>query len=117
MSFDIQFGVLVANTDKIIPFMEPDEAHPTYNISTMFRKAMDWNFKQGKWYKVSEVHEFIYGGYCELITQEYKYRKYNDPKGWGTTQTAIETLKSIIDKIDLIESCYELKWEDFYIRW
>jgi hypothetical protein len=117
MSFDIEFGVMVKGADKIIPFTTPECDHPTYNISIMLRKAMGWEFEQHKWYKVSEVEQYIYGGYCELIAKEYKYKQYNDPNGWGTTHTAIETLKSILDKINEIYESYDLSDEYIYIRW
>ena len=117
MSYDIRFGVWVAHTDKIVPFTQPEFDSPTYNISVMLRKAMGWDFEQGKWYNVGNVHKYIYNGYCELITKEYRYRQYNDPNGWGTTSTAIEVLKSILDKVDEITDNYKLKLEDFYIRW
>jgi len=107
MSYDIRFAVRVAGTDEELYAIigEPERHSPTYNIREMFCKCMDWDFEQGKFYKVSEVLPNIERGLHELQFHGPKYRKYNSPNGWGDTSSAREALESII------------KWLTDDLRW
>ena len=89
MSYDIEFGVKVADADGLIAKIgEPEFSSPTYNIGTMLRKCMDWDFKQSKWYKVTDVLPNIERGLHEITFNEKAYRKYNASNGWGDTNSA-----------------------------
>lgn len=117
MSYDVEFGVKVEKVDKIMPFSKPEYDHPTYNIGTMIRKATGWDFKQGEWYKVSDVLDKIYKGHKNLSHNPSKYRKYEPENKWGTVETGITALQSILEKIEEIEKWFEITVNDFYIRW
>ena len=117
MSYDIEFGVKVENVDKIMPFTAPEYASPTYNIGEMLRKATGWDFEQHKWYKVSDVFEKISKGHINLSKNKEEYRKYEPENKWGTVETAIKALQSILEKIEGIEKWFELTKDHFYIRW
>lgn len=117
MGYDIYFGVKIEGTDKIIKFEEPGFPSPTYNIGTMLRKAMDWDFEPDKWYKVSEVFDYIEKGLDNLTSNENIYKQYEPDNGWGTVNTACVTLRSILNQIDFIKTAYDLNKENYYIRW
>lgn len=95
MSYDIRLGVKVEGVDIIAVIDEPAFSSPTYNLGDMFRKCMDWDFEQGKWYKVSDVWKKINHGIGELKMHKAKYRKYEPDNGWGTVEGAINALESL----------------------
>ena len=45
MSYDLEILVKIENGDYIC-IIEPEYSSPTYNLGTMFRKVMKWDFKQ-----------------------------------------------------------------------
>ena len=96
MSYDIRFSVKVDSTDLYAVIGHPEYDSPTYNIGTMFRKCMDWDFKQGELYKVTDVLPNIEHGIHELTYNEQEYKQYNSSNGWGTTSSALKALKSIV---------------------
>lgn len=102
MSYDIRFGVKVEgapeNTYAVIG--QPEYDSPTYNIREMFVKCMDWDFKQGEWYKITDVLPKVRHGVEELYVNKKKYKKYNSPNGWGDTDSALKCLRSIVDYFD-----------------
>ena len=120
MSYDIEFGVKVADADGLIAKIgEPEFSSPTYNIGTMLRKCMDWDFKQSKWYKVTDVLPNIERGLHEITFNEKAYRKYNASNGWGDTNSAKECLRSIVDEIEHYTDGWnqEIPLEHLWIRW
>ena len=97
MSYDLRFAVKVAGREDLFAVIgEPEYASPTYNIGTMLRKCMDWDFHQGEWYRLIEVLPKIEQGIHELRFHEEKYIPYNSPNGWGTTDSAKKALESIM---------------------
>jgi hypothetical protein len=123
MSYDLRIGVKVEGTDIIAVIAEPDYSSPTYNIGDMLRAAMDWDFEQGQWYNVAEVYPKIVRGYQELSDNEKSYRKYNAKNGWGNTETACNTLKSLLECIaEQTGDSYWGTWqvipaEHLWLRW
>lgn len=111
MSYDLRIGVKVEGTDIIAVVAEPERNSPTYNIGDLFRKCMEWDFRQSEWYSVAEIYPKIQRGLAELIAYPNKYKKYESPNGWGTISSAIEALKSLKDCID------ELSEQDSYCGW
>ena len=99
MSYDLRIGVKVADTDIIAVIDEPEYDSPTYNLGKMFRECTGWNFKQGEWYRVSEVLPLIEHGVKELTINRKQYKQYDAPNGWGTTESALEALTSLRDCI------------------
>lgn len=99
MSYDLRIGVKIEDTDIIAVIDEPDRNSPTYNIGEMLRKCMDWDFKQGEWYRVEAVFPNIERGIRELSINRKAYTQYDAPNGWGCTSTALEALKSLRDCI------------------
>lgn len=120
MSYDIRIGVKVADTDIIAVIAEPEYSSPTYNIGTMLRKCMDWDFKQGEWYRVTDALPHIERGIHELRFNRKAYKQYDDPGGWGTTSSALEAIESLAQ---CIANQYNgWTWQDIppehlYLRW
>ena len=111
MSYDIRLGVKVDGAKDLYAVVdEPELASPTYNLGQMFRKCTGWNYEQGKWYKVSDVLPMIQHGIQELSYHPSAYKKYNAPNGWGTVESALESLKSM-------EKCIRDNSEDASITW
>jgi hypothetical protein len=111
VSYDIRLGVKVDGAKDLYAVVdEPELASPTYNLGQMFRKCTGWNYEQGKWYKVSDVLPLIQHGIQELSYHPSAYKKYNAPNGWGTVESALESLKSM-------EKCIRDNSEDASITW
>ena len=125
MSYDIRLGVKVeGGNDLFVEIDRPEYDSPTYNIGTMFRACMDWDFEQGKWYNVQEVLPKIQHGLTELMIHEGKYKQYNAPNGWWTTASAKRTLESVMECIsrnipegNSLWSINEIPIELLYIKW
>ena len=119
MSYDIEIGVKIADTDIIACIATPNYDSPTYNIGKMLRKCTKWDFEQRKWYRVEEVISNIEHGINELKFNEKSYTKYNAPNGWGTTNTALYSLESLYI---CIEQCsngwlFDIPIENLWVRW
>lgn len=99
MSYDLRVGVKVEGTDIIAVVEEPEMHSPTYNLGEMFRACTGWDFKQGEWYKASEVLPKIENGIRELLFNRKAYEQYNPPNGWGSISSAMEALESLRDCI------------------
>lgn len=98
MSYDIRFGVKVVGAENVYAVIgEPEYHSPTYNVGTIFRKSMNWDFKQGEWYSIKKVLPRIEEGIHELQFNSDKYKKYEPDNGWGTTDSALKALQSIIE--------------------
>ena len=96
MSYDIRLGVKIADSDLFAVIAEPELSSPTYNIGEMFRICTGWDFEQSEWYKVTDVLPLIEHGIHELKFNEYEYKQYNSPNGWGNTRTALVSLESML---------------------
>lgn len=98
MSYDIRFGVKVAGApdDCYAVIGNPEHDSPTYNLRSMFVKAMDWEYEQGVWYPVTEVLPKVQHGIEELTLHSKDYKKYEPSNGWGTIGSAILSLESIM---------------------
>lgn len=99
MSYDIRFGVRVAGApdDCFAVIGEPEYASPTYNLRDIFVASMDWDYHQGEWYKVTEILPKIQHGITELTLHPGKYRELEPDSGWGTIDSAINCLQSIVN--------------------
>ena len=120
MSYDLRIAVKVQDTDIYAVIAEPEYSSPTYNIGEMFRKATGWDFEQGKWYKVSDVLPLIEHGIHELRYKEDKYRQYDSPNGWGTTQSARKALESLATCIENQTNGWgwqQIPLEHLYVAW
>ena len=107
MSYDVRYGIDPAK-------LEPGRIHvwryakydsPTYNLSKMFRSAMEWNYKQGEWYPIDEALKHIIIGINNLYRDPDKYRAMEPENKWGTYEDAIKALTSWRDEIyELLEN-------------
>ena len=105
MSYDLRIAVKVDGAkDVFCDIAEPEKANPTYNLRDMFVACMGWDYKQGVYYKVSEIYTKIERGIYELTFNEQAYKKYNPENGWGSTGSALSALRSLKDCIDEIEN-------------
>lgn len=112
MSYDLEILVKIENRDYIC-IAEPKYSSPTYNLGTMFRKAMKWDFKQGVVYNIDEIFENIEYGISELERFPEKYVQYEPENKWGTVNGALESLKSL--KNCILEQGINMKY--LYMRW
>ena len=55
MSYDLRIAVKVDGCDKFAEIAEPEYSSPTYNLGKMFRACTGWDYKQGEYYKCSDV--------------------------------------------------------------
>ena len=125
MSYDIRLGVKVAGApdDCYAEIMSPRYDSPTYNLGKMFRACTGWDYKQGKWYKVSEVLPLIEHGVHELRFNSKEYQKYTPENGWGSLGGALETLESMLECIrrntgdDEMWSVNDIPIDCLYIKW
>lgn len=95
MSYDIEFQVKT-EYGQFIKIGEPNHASPTFNLGKMLRTAMDWDFEQFTPYRVSDVLPKIQEGLTRLEQNPEKYRQYEPENKWGTVETAITVLKSLL---------------------
>lgn len=102
MSYDIRFGVKVAGAsdDCYAVIGNPEYDSPTYNLREMFVKSMNWDYRQGDWYPITEVLPKVQRGITELKLHPEEYKAYEPENGWGTIGGAIACLQSIIDYFD-----------------
>lgn len=120
MSYDLRVGVKVAGCeDLIVEIGRPTYDSPTYNLRDMFRACMDWDYEQGKWYKVSEVLPKVERGVHELAFEGKKYDKYNPENGWGSRQGALQCLESLLQCFAEFgpNSWEPIPFEHLYMRW
>ena len=120
MSYDIRLGVKVEGTDIIAVIAEPEYSSPTYNLGDMFRACMGWDFKQGEWYRVSDVLPNILKGITELSMYPKKYREYEPDNGWGTVKNALSTLQSLAECISEQNdgsTWQDIPYEHLWLRW
>lgn len=123
MSYDIRLGVKVEGLDLIAVIDEPEYSSPTYNIGNLFRECTGWDFRQGEWYRVSEVRPKIQRGIAELTDNPDKYKHLEPDNGWGTVDSALRTLESLEECIadNIGESSWgkwqELPPEHLWVRW
>lgn len=127
MSYDLKIAVKVEGAEKgneYAVIAEPEYGDPTYNLGEMFRKCTGWDFKQGVFYRVSDVYQNIVRGIINLTEHETEFEKYNSPNGWGTTTSALRALESLKECIDGIENPDDWSggWNTFpknllYVAW
>lgn len=115
MSYDLRICVKAEGVDCYPPVACPELDHPTYNLRDMFVACMDWEYKQGKIYKCSEIIGNVERGIKELKTNSQKYKQYNPPNGWGNIEAALEALVSLKDCI--YETAEDIPIECLYMRW
>ena len=98
MSYDIRIAVETVYPDrygeKFAVVFAPEYDSPTYNVGNIFRKVMDWDFKQGEWYPLNEVFEHIDHGIGKLRNNFDAYRDMEPENKWGTVETVWECLTS-----------------------
>lgn len=121
MSYDIRIGVKVEGLDVIAVIDEPDHNSPTYNIGDLVRKCTGWDFKQGEWYRVSDVVPMLMHGLEELTLHSAKYRALGED--YSQTGYVREVLQSILECIaQNTGDSYWTKWqqipaEHLWIAW
>lgn len=122
MSYDVRFGVETVKPNKygerFAVVLIPECDTPTYNLSTMFRKSMGWDYVQGKWYPFDVFMPAIERGIHELTFNTEKYEQYNPPNGWGTLDGALRALRNwYFELTDEFEGLYEWDLKDVWMRW
>lgn len=104
MSYDIRLGVRTIatnnNRENIAIVASPIIDSPTYNLGEMFRRAMDWDFNQGEWYRVADVIHCIRCGRDAMSLNPERFRKYEPKNHWGVVEDAIAVLDSLLECIN-----------------
>ena len=97
MSYDIRFGVKVAGAkdDVYAVIGHPEYDSPTYNNRDIFVKCLDWDYRQGDWYKLADVMPKIERGIRELKFNKDAYKELEPKNGWGGIESALKCLQSI----------------------
>lgn len=122
MSYDVRFGVKVEGMNGYIAVTdEPKYSSPTYNLRKMFVACMDWDYSQGEWYNCIDVLPKFKRGLHELRFNGDQYKQYNPPNGWGSIDSAIEFMESVVQKIGEIVSgdwtWNKIPLEHLWMRW
>src|SRR5574344_983548 len=115
MSYDSEVLVKIYGDGGYASIAQQEYSSPTYNLGKMFRKAMDWDFKEGKEYKCVDIIENINDGITSLKVYPSHYRKYEPENKWGTVEGAIRDLESLRDCI--YETAEDIPIEHLYMRW
>lgn len=115
MSYDIRICVKAEGCDKYPAIAEPELSSPTYNLGTMFRKCMCWDYSQGNYYKCDFVIEKVEHGIKELKDNRNKYIKYNPKNGWGNIDGAIDVLESL--RTCIYEQAEDIPIDCLYMCW
>ena len=115
MSFDLRICVKVEGWGGFVEISYPELDSPTYNLGTMFRKCMGWDFEQGEYYKCTEVIKYVDTGINELTFKRKKYEQYNPPNGWGDLDGALEVLRSL--KQCILDNKERIPIEYLYMAW
>ncbi len=122
MSYDLRLAVKAEGAeDCFVVFAQPEFDSPTYNLGDMFRACTGWDYEQGHFYRVSEVLPLIEHGIHELRFNSKAYKKYNPPNGWGSVESALEALESLLKCIQR-ESSGDWSWNKIpldcmYVSW
>ena len=112
MSYDLRIAVKVDGCDKFAQIAEPEYSSPTYNLGKMFRACTGWDYKQGEYYRCSEVIGNIEKGIEELRVCWAKYVKYGEV---ADIPYAVEVLESLRNCIYGQEE--EIPLECLYVKW
>lgn len=125
MSYDIRIKVKAQGCDVYPTIAIPEHDSPTYNLGTMFRKCMDWDFSQSEkdefnnwstcFYPCDFVIEKVEHGIRELRTNRKKYEQYNPENGWGNIDDAINVLESL--RTCIYEQAEEIPLNCLYMCW
>lgn len=114
MSYDICLKAKAKGTNKYVTVAEPEHCSPTYNLKKIFVKSMGWDYEHGL-YPCSDVLEYIHRGLSELTMNGSEYRKLEHLNGWGTVETAIETLTGVQKCI--LETSKKIPIEHIFFSW
>ena len=115
MSYDLRIAVKVDGCDKFAQIAEPEYSRPTYNLGKMFRACTGWDYKQGEYYKCSDVIGNIEKGVKELRANKAQYKQYEPENGWGTVASAVVALENLRDCI--YEQAEEIPLDCLYVTW
>lgn len=117
MSYDVGIYVKVKGCNKYHSIAVPEYDSPTYNLRNMFVACMDWDYKQGEYYKCDFVMDKVQHGLKELTINKELYEKYNAPNGWGNIESAIKFFYSLIECIEETIQYDEIPIDCLYMRW
>ncbi len=113
MSYEVEIAVKVEGCGKYAKIDSPAFRDPTYNLRDMFVACMNWDYKQGEYYKCSEVFPKIENGLNRLYFEDFS--KYDAPNGWGTTLTAKDFLNGL--RRCILENAEEIPMDCLYMKW
>lgn len=125
MSYNLSIRVKAEGCDIYPEIARPELCSPTYNLGEMFRKCMDWHYKQSEknsngryetcYYRCDEIIPKIERGIKELKYHHEKYEKYNPSNGWGNLNDALNVLLSL--RACIYEQAEEIPLNCLYMTW
>ena len=115
MSYDISICVKVEGCNKYAEIGYPEYDSPTYNLGKLFRKCTEWDFLQGVYYRADKIIGLVEHGIKELIENPSEYEQYLPKNGWGTIDSALQSLNGI--KESLCEESEEIPLNCLWIKW
>lgn len=123
MSYDIRFGVKVEGAADVYAIIgQPKYDSPSYNIREIFVRCMDWDYEQGKWYRLDFVIPKVEGGIQELIANKHFYKQFEPDNGCGSVESAKNCLWSIY-KWFYPDNEWDREWDEdipmncIYMKW
>ena len=117
MSYDLKVAVKVEGCGEYADIAEPEYANPTYNLRDMFVACMNWDYKQGEYYRCDKVISKIEHGIKELRENRGAYEKYI-PDGLllgDQISDAVDALESL--KVCICDQAEEIPLKCLYMRW
>lgn len=91
-----------------IPAADVEPVRPTGHCT-------GWDYKQGEYYKCSDVIGNIEKGVKELRANKAQYKQYEPENGWGTVASAVVALENLRDCI--YEQAEEIPLDCLYVTW
>lgn len=97
MSYNIEFRVRVADTDKYTEVGWCD-ANITWNVHEIITRStgLEWNNEANNGYCI-DIIPSIQKGYNELCIHPDRYRQYEAGNGWGTVEGTKRFFRHILE--------------------
>jgi len=118
MSYDIRICAKVEGCGKFVPLQTDYKFNtsPSYNLREIFVSSMEWDYKQGEYYKCDFVLEKVKNGINNLTDFYAKKNKTITIKRTSEIE-AISELYNIKYMIECTSEDYEVDPEYLYFRW
>lgn len=110
MSYDVSMRIPVNRGNPEQQYWEYEIGNITYNLSPMFKRAIDGggiNSLHGK--RGEEVYTIVEDGIKDMKMYAHYYKELNPKNGWGSYEGALAYLEKIL------EGCIKYPLAVFYV--